>query len=978
MNGSDLALCLKAGFIDCNIDTDERFLPKILTNSQEKKLKVLNNVIREMSHCDYFFFSVAFVTKSGVALLLDILKDLQERNIKGRILASQYQNFTEPDALRRLMKFPNIELKIITSDYNFHAKGYLFHRAPDEYSPEDDNYTMIVGSSNLTASALTVNREWNVQLSSLENGALIKQMQEELEEAWADATIVDEAWLQAYDEIYLKAKRVRLENKSKIIQLYQINPNKMQVDALKGISELRKAGKDRALLISATGTGKTYLAAFDVRVTKPKRLLFLVHRRTIAVKARDSFKNIIDKSITTGMFSGKDKNTEADYLFATVQTLELDANLKMFAPDTFDYIVVDEAHRAGAMGYQKVLEYFKPKFLLGMTATPERTDGYDIFKFFNYNIAYEIRLNQALAENMLVPFHYHGISEITVDGQLLEEGAAFEKLVSEERVKHILYYADFYGCDQGRVKGLVFCSSVEEAETLAKAFVEHGKKACCLSGKDSEDVRMEAIRRLERDDISESEQLDYIFSVDIFNEGIDIPAVNQVILLRPTQSAIIFVQQLGRGLRKFSNKRYLEVIDFIGNYNNNYMLPIALYGDRSYRKERLRHIMHGNFIPGASTVHFEDIVKEKIFESLNNSSIYNMGELKNSYDLVKFKIGRAPMMMDFVTLGDKDPYVFVTKKKSSYYQFRYDIDKDNTPCLSDIEKKLLAFLGMEIINGKRLEESALLLELLEKEVTSLSEFRENLMLKYKVETSISSIKGAINLLTINFFKDSDKRKYGNLPLVEVEGATVCLSMEFKQLLTNCDFRAYVEDCLEYAVYSFMENYNPQRYYYGFKLYGQYSRKDALRILNWQKDESSTVYGYRTKYNTCPIFVTYHKEDDISATTKYEDHFINPHYFSWLTRSGKTLESREVEELRQKDVLKLLFVKKSDGEGTDFYFMGEVITGNHGRDIIQTTIPNAEGKEISIVNFIYQLKPAVSEEMYSYFTKIHSTLEKEIK
>lgn len=662
MNREELAICLEAGFIDFNIDTDERFLPKILTNNQNRQQKVLESLLHELEHCDEFFFSVAFVTNSGIACLVDVLQELANKNIRGKILASQYQNFTEPRALRRLIAFPNLQVKIITADYNFHAKGYLFGRKTSDGNGENDNYTMIIGSSNLTQSALTVNREWNVQLSSLKNGALIKQMQSEMERAWGEATEVTEDWIVAYDKIYCQAKGVRQANHKKIINLYQINPNNMQVVALKNIERLRAEGKDRALLISATGTGKTYLSAFDVKLVRPKRCLFLVHRELIARSAKDSFERIIDREFTMGLYTGGTKDSDRDYLFATVQTMKQDENLHSFTPDTFDYIIVDEAHHAGADTYKKILAYFKPKFLLGMTATPERTDGYDIFKDFNYNIAYEIRLNQALSENMLVPFHYHGISEIIVDGKILNDKTDFRYLVCDERVEHILKYADFYGCDQGRVKGLVFCSRLEEANELAKAFNLRGKRAAVISGSTSEEQRSKLIQRLESDNIACDEQLDYLFAVDVLNEGVDIPAINQIIMLRPTESAIVFVQQLGRGLRKSKDKRYLEVIDFIGNYENNYLLPIALYGDRSYNRERIRKILHNNFLPGASTVYFEDIVKEKIFKAINTNHLEQMREYKSSYQLVKFKIGRAPMMMDFVSVGDKDPYLFVKKK----------------------------------------------------------------------------------------------------------------------------------------------------------------------------------------------------------------------------------------------------------------------------------------------------------------------------
>lgn len=960
MNREELAICLEAGFIDYNIDKDERFLPKILTNNSEKKVKVLETLLYQMKNCDEFFFSVAFVTNSGVACMIDILNELKERNIKGKILASQYQNFTEPRALRRLLQFPNLELKIITADYNFHAKGYLFHKVADEEKQTEDSYNLIIGSSNLTQTALTVNREWNVQLSSLENGALVKQMQEELEKAWDDATVVDDDWIDSYEAIYKEARSSRIGQRNRIIDLYKINPNKMQAEALKSLKELREEGKDKALLISATGTGKTFLSAFDVKIARPKRFLFIVHRNLIARTAKESYEKIIDKDIKTGIFSGSRKEIDQDYLFSTIQTLCKDENLHMFAPDHFDYIVVDEVHRAGAKTYQKVLDYFKPKFLLGMTATPERTDDGDIFKMFDYNIAYEIRLNQALSENMLVPFHYHGISELMVDGKVIDELSDFRLLVSEERVKHILKYADFYGCDEGRVKGLVFCSKIDEAKALAEKFCEYGKKAIALTGASSEEERSKAIERLESDELPVNEQLDYIFTVDIFNEGIDIPCINQIILLRPTESAIIFVQQLGRGLRKSQGKRYLEVIDFIGNYGNNYLLPIALFGNRSYNKEKVRREMHNNHIPGASTVYFDDVSQKRIFEALNNGKIAQFREYKKSYELVKMQLGRVPMMMDFVRLGDKDPYLFVLKD-GSYFHFKQHVDLAEST-MNDLHQRLLKFIGLEVANGKRLEEVFILKELLHKSSISFLDVISDMLQKYDLEVNVKSIIGAINVLKMGFFKIADVNKYGNIEIVFENQGNISLTKEFSALLENEEFLAYFKDALDYAEYSFMETYDKKTYFGGLKLYENYSRKDVCRILNWEKDESATIFGYRVKYDTCPMFVTYNKQDDISVSTKYEDRFISRSMFSWMTRNKVTLESAEVEAIQRDDVRKLLFVKKSDGEGTDFYYMGDVDT----HKCIQTTIDGKDGKKLSIVNVLYDMQQVVNDKIYSYF------------
>ncbi|PKM84177.1 MAG: DUF3427 domain-containing protein, partial [Firmicutes bacterium HGW-Firmicutes-11] len=572
MLSNQLAAGLQTGFIDCNLTSLEQYHPKLLLNDHKRGMKVLTSIIQELRQCEEFYFSVAFITNSGVASLISVLEELEiGGKIKGKILTSQYQNFTQPIALQRLLKFKNVELKIVT-DENYHGKGYIFKKK--------DRYSFIIGSSNLTQAALSTNNEWNIKLSSLENGLVMQNILKEFQHSFDNATVVDEHWIGEYQKLYQSirqserdlAKQLGVEE-NQVVPFKIITPNKMQMEALNALEILHRDGKKKALLISATGTGKTYLSAFDAAKVMPRKLLFVVHRENIARAAMKSFKAIFKETKTMGLLTGNSRDMDRDFVFATIQTLTKDSVLAMLTPEHFDYIVIDEVHRSGAPTYQKILNHFNPEFLLGMSATPERTDGYDIFQHFDYNIAYEIRLNRALEENMLSPFHYYGVSDIEIDGKPIDDFAEFNQLVSEERVNRILDKALFYGWDQGRVKGLVFCSRVEEARTLSDEFNRRGYSTVCLDGNASEDMREAAIKRLEQ--AEPSGHLDYIFTVDIFNEGIDIPSVNQVIMLRPTQSAIIFVQQLGRGLRKLWNKEYLTVIDFIGNYANNYMVPIA-------------------------------------------------------------------------------------------------------------------------------------------------------------------------------------------------------------------------------------------------------------------------------------------------------------------------------------------------------------------------------------------------------------------
>ena len=702
------------GFIDRSIHSKKEYLPELITNDKSIGTKVLTTILkelRELKDGDEFWFSVAFVTTSGVATLIDTLIDLEKRKIKGKILVSQYLNFTQPEALRRLFQFKNIELKIVTEG-DFHSKGYLFKKS--------NFYNLIIGSSNLTATALCSNKEWNLKISATPISHIIFEAIKLFTIEFKSAIPVNKVFIDQYEIVYRRNIKLNFELKEELFLSKAITPNNMQIEALANIKKLREEGKNKALLISATGTGKTYLSAFDVKCVNPKKFLFIVHRENIAKAALKTFKSIFVDSKTMGLYTGNTKDLNADFIFSTVQTISKQEYLDQFEKDFFDYIVIDETHRAGAISYQRILDYFQPKFLLGMTATPERGDNFDIFKSFDYNIAYEIRLHKALEEDMLSPFHYYGVTDITVNGQVLEENADFKLLTSDERVDRIIEKATLYGCDNGKVRGLIFCSSVDECIQLSKEFNERNYKTVSLTGSNSEEERSDAINRLESDLLTE--KLDYIFTRDIFNEGIDIPSVNQIIMLRPTQSAIVFVQQLGRGLRKTNNKEYLTVIDFIGNYANSFLVPIALYGDTSYNKDTLRKLMssESNLIPGSSTVNFDEISKKRIFEAIDSANMQLKKDLVSDYIVLKAKLGRIPMMMDFIEHGSRDPFLYANYSKS-FYNFVTTQEEELKNKLNSQEIKLLELFSNEINNAIRLEENIILRQLIKKGQTSVSE-----------------------------------------------------------------------------------------------------------------------------------------------------------------------------------------------------------------------------------------------------------------
>ena len=961
---SELINGLQTGFVDKQIVAQNDFVPKILLNDKAEGKKVLSSIVNELNGCSEFWFSVAFVTTGGVACIINTLEELAKKNIKGKILVSQYLNFTQPEALKQILKFKNIELRISVNT-NFHAKGYLFKKR--------DYYNLIIGSSNLTGDALSTNKELNIKTSATENSYIINKIKEEFNNDFVNSVIVNDEFIKSYEELYKNSKiRVIYQKPENGIE---IKPNLMQNDALKNLANIRANGKNKALLISATGTGKTYLSAFDVKTVEAKTFLFIVHRGNIANKAMNTFKSIFKNTRTMGIFSGNRKETNANFLFSTIQTISKNENLELFNKNHFDYIVIDETHRAGAESYKRVLDYFKPGFLLGMTATPERTDGHDIFKYFDYNIAYEIRLHKALEEEMLAPFHYYGVTDISVNGQIIEEDAAFDSLTSKERVDKIIEKSSFYGCDNGEIRGLVFCSKVEECKVLASEFTKRGLPSIYLYGDNTEQERSNAIEQLESD--NKEEKIKYIFSVDIFNEGVDIPRVNQIIMLRPTQSAIIFVQQLGRGLRKTEGKEYLTVIDFIGNYNNNFLVPIALYGDSSYNKDTVRKLISSgsDLIPGQSTINFDRITKDRIYAAIDTANLSKKKDLVKDYELLKYKLGRIPTMVDFLEHGSRDPELFVDYKKS-YYNFIKSIDLEIKYSLSSVHIKILELFSNEINNAVRIEENIILLHLIEFGSLKIDILKQILFKKYGYEVKEETIKSAINNLNFNFVTQNHNKVL--LPVSEIYKINIVnkiedelfLSDSFNELLLDINFKNQLIDNTQYSILKFERQFTLKKYVDGFVLYNKYSRKDVFRILNWDKNPlAQNVGGYmfNNERTNCAIFVNYHKDDDISSTTKYEEGFLNKLEFEWMSKSKRTLTSPDIISLKNSgDRLRLpLFIKKSNDEGAAFYYMGDVtpIQGSFK----QATIKDDSNNDVSVVKVKFRLNTPVEEALYYYIT-----------
>lgn len=968
---------LDTAFVDYTHNSSLAYRPEFISNDYQNGKKVLSSLEYELLHCDAFSISVAFIKMSGIAPLLQVFKQLESRGIPGRILTTDYLTFSEPEAFDKLNSLKNISLKMYQTEGEkdgFHTKGYIFK--------DGKIYRIIVGSSNLTASAITVNQEWNTKIVSSENGAVAKDIISEFDRLWNSERVCDYVdFIEDYRIRYkIKKEQQKLARESEVISIekYKLEPNSMQVKFIESVMDLYESGENRALLISSTGTGKTYASAFALREMLQKRAketgrnvraLFLVHREQIAKQALRSYKNVFGERYSFGLLSGNSKNYKSDILFSTMQMMAREDIMKKFNANDFDIIIIDEVHRAGADSYQRIMNYFTPRFWIGMTASPDRTDGYDIYGLFNHNIAYEIRLQQAMEEKLLCPFHYFGITDLEVDGHVIDDDDLknvqnFAKLVCDDRVQYIMQQIEYYGYSGDRVKGLMFCSSKEEAKTLSVKFNMRGLRTIVLTGDSSQNEREDAILRLEQNE--QENALDYILTVDIFNEGVDVPAVNQVIMLRPTESPIVFIQQLGRGLRKYAGKEYVVILDFIGNYMNNFMIPIALSGDRTYNKDTIRkYVREGSrVIPGESTIHFDEISKKRIFESIDSSKT-TKSFLKEKYFALKYKLGRVPNILDFYEYGEIDPMLFIQYSRS-YDQFVKTVDKDFNIMFGDREEAILEFIS-SLVNGKRVHELLMLKCILNNEKMSPDAYRELLEEKGEIYREVDYVS-ALNVLGKVFVNaPSEKKRYSNIEFISMDDAKNGMlrrASAFYSLFSNNAFVNEVESLVKYGLKRYedlFKNHDEDN----LVLYEKYSRKDVCRILNWEHDDSSTVYGYRIKHNTCPIFVTYEKKDDIANSTKYEDQFINNQLFSWMTRSKVSLESPESQKIinYSKIGLKIyLFIKKSDGEGTDFYYMGKVSP----IDYMQTEIENDNGQKLPIMNFKMKLEHSVREDIYEYF------------
>ncbi len=980
----EIQKALSAAFVNGKTGSFSSMAPQFLYNDKDAHKKIIDALRNELRHAVSFSFSVAFITRSGYQLLLESLKEAKERGVKGRILTTDYLSFTDPDVLLDIERnFPNIEVKIYkTSDEEndgFHTKGYIF----EQRQGENPIYKLIIGSSNITANALSKNEEWNAELVSTSNGKMVNEVLGQFDILWGKASNLD-SYINTYKEIYEEQKKVSLSKPKIRLSDALLKPNHMQVsfaECLERSYEIGKTGSGdrRGLLISATGTGKTYASAFGIRKIKPKRVLFLAHRTQLLAQAIRAYQSVFPSDERYALLTGEkalaktlenvdyfdfEKQTAYDFVFSTSEMLGNRSIHEKIDPTLFDFIIIDEVHRAGSATYKKILDYFKPRYVLGMSATPERSDDPRcVYDLFDNNVLYEIRLVDALDENLLCPFHYYGVTDVEWSSDELYEKKEFSRLFNDERVDYVIQQSKFYGYSGARLKGLIFVSGKEDGAILEEKLNQRGFKTAFLSAEDSAKKREEAVNMLEKDDISDGEYLDYIITIDIFNEGVDIPSVNQVIFLRPTASSIIFIQQLGRGLRKVDKKDFVVIIDFIGNYESNFMIAKAFAFDGDKETGRIR-LVNGGDLPGISTIEFDEIARSRILKSLAKVSFNSLKELLDVFVRLSNKLYRRPNYEDFELFSDFNPMRIITSN-GSYYSFMKRIERklpsfiSPLPNLDETQEKILIEAGKRLGAGMRLEEPLLLLTLVEG-----GDYRSFIK---KANSCGIEMNEAKEICIKKIFSGTwGSAKYPDLPFTNDD---FVLTGKMQKALEDQFFKDELTDLLKFFIHRYEKQFTNKYKQTDLCLNAQYSYRDVCELLNYSQDLTSVIGGY--KYNAelgiFPVFINYNKSPELDESTKYDDYFTNQRTLAWESKKNRDKNSHEFRPLYDKNTKIYLFVRKSkndkDDEAKKFYFLGEMNLIGELETVTKPTGKN--GENVSYADGKFLLQNEVRNDIYEY-------------
>lgn len=898
-------------------------------------ISFLNKIKSNLKKCKSFSFSVSFIKKAGLVLLEREIEEALDGGAKGRIITSTYQNFTDIGSLEQFYawqkEYDNFECHLdyeCFGDNGFHTKGYLF-----EY---DDSIEFIVGSSNITRYALLKNLEWNVSLISKDNLDSYNDALIEFELIWDKTLELDTKLIEKY-RLQLDYAIEKWDMDYVNAMDAKINPNSMQRKALRELRRYRDTGVKKALIISATGSGKTYLAAFDARNFGAKRLLYIVHRESILKAAKESFVKVFGAERTYGFYTGNENSLEADFIFATSNMLG--RYLDSFKKDEFDYIIYDEVHHVVAETGKKIFEYFEPEFILGLTATPERMDNQDIFTLFDQNVPFELRLRDAINNDLVVPFHYYGIRDQLVDYSSKDKMTIAKNIAEQNNIEFIKSQIEKYRKPGEKLKCIAFCTNIQSCRLMAEELYEEGYHTISLTGINDTGVRIKAFKDLQ----DENNLLEIICTVDILNEGVDIPQVNMVLFLRPTESQTVFIQQLGRGLRKYPGKDYVTVLDFIGNnYDRAVQIAMALgtlgkttYMEKAYLKEMIRTNFESLDIPEVK-IEIDDLSKEEIINFIDKTNFNSRVFLEKDYKNFKSYInnGTYPNHMDFLNSDVSPDLIRIIKstisgsKNKSYYTFLKKIDEDAIPIFND---KQVAFINNmeDLLPLARLDEY-LIIEQAIKEHT----------------IDLKRIEGINEHITDKTLENA----YNNLKSIGlVENNEIDLTT-----IEDGEFKDYLLDTLNYGIVRYNREFSD---FTGlFKLYRNYYKEQASRIMLKNGIlQKGTYYENDIAY----IFAGIKKGEE--GRLNYKDKFINSKIFQW--ESIANISESEKEHLRNSKKVHL-FIRKMESEDTvtlpyTYFGLG---TFTNERD----SYTEEDGKKHSTLLYDIVLNNEVPEDYYIDF------------
>ena len=843
--------------------------------------------------CSSFSLTVSFIKEAGLRLIQKEIESALNRGVKGRIITSTYQNFTDIPSLRIFKKwmetYPNFSCHLDFNsfeDNGFHTKGYIFQTK--------NGYEFLVGSSNITRFALLKNIEWNVSLTRNKEDEIINEALLEFDSLWNKTNLLSEEIIKKYTtQIEYAIERWDMDygyNQIKVI------PNAMQKAALKEIRRYRDMGEKRALIIAATASGKTFLAAFDAYNFNAKRLLFIVHRDTILNDAKKTFEKIFGSTRTYGLFTGQEKNLDADFIFATNTMMA--THLDLFKPNDFDYIIFDECHHITNTTYEKILNYFTPAFLLGLTATPERMDKQDVFAIFNYVVPYELRLRDAINNDLVVPFKYFAVRDEMIDYSDKEKVNFLKNYFKDDN--HIQFISNQIEehRPEGKLKAIGFCRSIDHAREMSLEMDGLGYHTTYLTGENNTGERSKAFKDLADD----TNDLEIIFAVDILNEGVDLPSVNMVLFLRPTESQMIFIQQLGRGLRKYKGKDHLTVLDFIGNsYDRSTQIALGLGSLSSstvLEKALLSSLVRNDFkdlgLPGVE-IHFDERSKEEILKHIENTNFNTAFRLRSDYFSFKKYLAekRYPSHMDYLN-SDCAPDLLrflkakmKGKKNCSYYNFLRNIGED-VPLFNESETRLLEVIS-DLLPLTRKEEYLIIKQVLDNQIDF------DLLTKEYKRINPYSLKTAVdNLISRKVIINSSPYK---------------LNYEKGK---ETAFEDFLNDLLEYGLERYENEFGD--FEGPFKMYGNY-QKDKIMI---EIDGKQYSYMQGTKYDTknkiTYVFVGLEKDKVAKGNFDYKDKFLSPSIFQWESVNNTTKDNAEGKKLLATRIVHLFVRKVNDEDG----------------------------------------------------------------